>query len=70
MFSTGAHAASLTSNDASNLFVLLDGTELDPADELDMASGAGKWVCVACYEAEHWYVTSQNGIATDGEAAD
>jgi hypothetical protein len=65
--STAAHLNSLTSNDASDLFVLSDGTELDAQDELDLAGAAGSQVTVQCLATNKWYVIGEIGTAVDGD---
>ena len=56
-----------TTND---LFVLLDGTNLDANDEADMAAAKSAQACVKCLEANKWYIVNQVGAVTDGGAAD
>jgi hypothetical protein len=68
--STAAHLNSLTSNDASDLFVLSDGTELDAQDELDLAGAAGNQVTCTCLAVNKWYVTGEIGTCVDGGVAD
>lgn len=66
--SDAADQYSLTSNDASNIFILDDLTALDAGDELDVD---GSMVCVMCIAAEYWKVTGYIDTApTDGGAAD
>lgn len=61
---------SITSNDASNLFVLADDTPTTAGNELDMGAGCFQ-VCLMCLKAEQWYVTGYMGDApTDGGVAD
>lgn len=56
--------------DATDLFVLSDGTELTANDELDLALPAGSQVGLVCWETGKWYVVSEKGIATDGGVPD
>jgi len=69
-FDFGANTLSITSNDASNYFVLADNTDTAADHELDMPEGCHQ-ICLVCMAAEYWYVTGHKGIApTDGGAAD
>lgn len=69
-FDFGANTISITSNDASNIFVLDDNTDTTAGDELDMADGCHQ-VCLMCFAVEYWYVTGYIGTApTDGGVAD
>lgn len=68
LISSTADQYSLTSNDASNYFILDDNTALDAGDELDID---GTMVSVMCVEAEKWKVVGYIDTApTDGGAAD
>jgi hypothetical protein len=59
------------SGDTTNdLFVLVDGTELDADDEADMATTAGTKATFICLEENKWYVNSAADSVTDGGAAD
>jgi hypothetical protein len=68
--SSAAHVNSLTSNDASDLFVLANGTALDAGDELDTAGAAGNSCTVACLQANTWWVIAELGTCADGGVAD
>ena len=68
--STAAHLNSITSDDGADVFILIDGTELDIGDEVDLAGAAASRVKVRCEQANKWYVVGAIGTATDGEAAD
>lgn len=68
LISDTADTYSLTSDDASNVFILPDLTALDAGDELDVD---GSQVSVVCVAAETWKVTGYIGAApTDGGVAD
>jgi len=68
LISSAADQYSLTSNDASNIFILDDLTALTAGDELDVD---GSMVCVMCIAAEYWKVTGYIDTApTDGGVAD
>jgi hypothetical protein len=68
--STAAHLNSLTSNDASDQFVLSDGTALTAGNELDLAGAAGSQVTVQCLQVNKWWVIGEIGTAVDGGGAD
>lgn len=69
LISSVANTYSLTSNDASNQFIIAaNAAALDAGNELDVD---GTMVCVMCIAAELWKVTGYMGdIPTDGGAAD
>lgn len=68
LISDTADQYSLTSDDASNYFILDDNTALDAGDELDVD---GTMVSVMCVEAEVWKVVGYIDTApTDGGVAD
>lgn len=69
LISSAADAYALTSNDASNQFIITDNASaLDAGNELDVD---GTMVSVVCIAAELWKVTGYMGaIPTDGGAAD
>jgi len=67
---TGTFLNSITSNDASDQFVLSDGTALTAGNELDLGGAAGNQATVMCLEANKWYVTGEIGTCVDGGAAD
>jgi len=54
---------------ANDLFVLLDGTELDANDEVDLATNAGSSVRVECLQLNRWHITEQIGATADGGPA-
>jgi hypothetical protein len=56
-----------TTND---LFVLIDGTNLDPDDEADFPTDPSSRATVKCIETNKWYITAAVGAITDGGAAD
>ena len=59
---------SLTSDDASNIFILADNSTLTAGDELDVD---GSMVSVMCMEADRWKVVGYIDVApTDGGPAD
>ena len=64
--STAAHANSVGSLDASDSFVLSDGTETTAGDEIDLAGAKGSQVTVMCIEANKWWITGEVGTCTDG----
>jgi hypothetical protein len=61
-----ADSIDLRLQDATELFVLQDGTELDADDMLSLAGGAGSWVEVCYVETGKWYIHDQYGTSTDG----
>lgn len=68
LISSTADTYSLTSDDASNYFILADNTALDAGDELDVD---GTLVSVMCVAPEVWKVTAYIDTApTDGGVAD
>jgi len=69
LISSAADAYSLTSNDASNQFIITDNASaLTAGNELDVD---GTMVAVMCIAAELWKVTGYMGaIPTDGGTAD
>lgn len=67
---TGAVVPSLTSADASDLFVLANGTALDAGDELDLAGASGNSCYVVCTGSHTWRVMGEVGTCADGGAAD
>ena len=59
---------SLTSDDASNIFILADNSTLTAGDELDVD---GSMVSVMCIAADYWKVIGYIDVApTDGGVAD
>lgn len=68
--SSAAHLNSLTSNDASDQFILTDGTLLTAGNEVDLAGAVASQVCVQCLAANKWYITGEIGSCSDGGAAD
>lgn len=68
--SSAAHVNSLTSADASDLFVLANGTALDAGDELDTAGAAGNSCTVVCLQANKWWIVDEIGTCADGGVAD
>ncbi len=65
---TAAVTPSLTSADASDLFVLANGTALDAGDELDLGGAAGNFCYVVCTGSHTWEVMGEVGTCADGGA--
>ena len=72
VISNGAFLNSITSNDASDQFVLPDGTVLTAGNELDCGDGSDDAQCtVYCYQTNKWKVTgAMNATPADGGVAD
>jgi len=68
--STAAHLNSITSNDATDAFVLSDGTDCGNADELDLGGAAGNQATIVCIQTNKWWVVGEIGTCVDGGGAD